>query len=103
MPMGGWQSCLPPARPRAPKVKPKTADPFDYLSDDEMEKVCHVVVLMENHDWTYGYSDDHDVYRHGMQSETAIREALAELSFELAEATWAKYAPSSMGPYRRFQ
>lgn len=100
MPMGGWQSCLPPARARPPKPK---AGPLDNLSDAELLKLGEIVGLLEGHDWTYEYSDDGQVYRRGMRQRKAIDEALAALPFDQAEAVWALYAPASMGAYRRFR
>ena len=34
--------------------------------------------LLENHDWTYSYSDDHSAWRRGIVSEQKIMAALEE-------------------------
>lgn len=97
MPMGGWQSCLPPTR-RNPPVK---RSPLDNLSDSELLKVGAVVDLLKHHDWYYSFSDDIDVFRRGKERELALQAALAALPLAQAEAIWTLYAPSAFGSYRR--
>ena len=66
-------------------LKPKY---FHELSLDKM---------LESHDWTYQYSDDHRYYKQGSQEYKIINEKVKEMggwSKELADL-WNKYAPSS--------
>lgn len=97
MPMGGWQSCLPPTR-RNPPVK---RNPLDNLSDGELLKVGEVVDLLKHHDWYYSFSDDIDVFRRGKEDELVLEAALATLPHEQAAELWKMYAPPAFGTYRR--
>ena len=67
-------------------LKPKY---FHELSLDKM---------LESHDWTYEYSDDHRYWKKGSNERDIIHDKIKELGGFNKEIInkWNKYAPKSM-------
>ena len=67
-------------------LKPKY---FHELSLDKM---------LESHDWTYEYSDDHRYWKKGSNERDVIHDKIKELGGFNKEIInkWNKYAPKSM-------
>ncbi len=96
MPMGGWQSCLPPQRLRPPKATRPVID-FANMSDAELMKLEPVANMLKEHDWYHDFSDDPSRRQAGRARRNEILAALAALPEEQAEALWGMYAPKALG------